>query len=124
MITEPDQPSSDDHDDDRKQGIAELLSQLGNDTTAFARAEIRYLQAQANERATIAVPALFMLGASAVLMLAVVVAVMVAAILLIAPHLGATFAVIIVIILASLCAFALYRAGRERMRRVFDRLEA
>lgn len=117
-------PDHNDADDDRKQGITELLSQLGDDATEFARAEIRYLQVQANERATIAVPALFMLAASAVLMLAVVVAVMVAAILLIAPYVGTALAVIIVIILASLCAFALYRAGRERMRRVFEKLEA
>jgi hypothetical protein len=111
-------------DGDEKPSIAALLTQLGDDATGFARAEMRFLQAQAGERASIAVPAMFMLAASGVLMLAVMVAVMIAALFVIAPVTGMPVAAFIVIASSALVAFLLYRAGRERMRRVFRKLEA
>lgn len=106
-----------------KQGIAALLTQLGTDAGDFARAEMRYFRAQASERASIAIPALFMFGASAVLMLAVVVAIMVTVIILITPFVGQAIAMLIVITVAALAAFLLYRAGRARMSQVFRKLE-
>ncbi len=106
-----------------KPGIATLLTQLSDDATSFARAEMRLFQAQASERAYIAMPALLMIAASGVLMLAVIVAVMIAALFVLAPFTGLALAALIVISVAALTAYLLYRAGLERMRRVFRKLE-
>jgi ABC-type siderophore export system fused ATPase/permease subunit len=113
-----------DLDEQEKPGIAALLGQLSDDATNFAKAEMRLLQAQAGERASIAIPALFMLAASGVLMLAIVVAVVIAALFVLAPFTGMAIAALIVIIVSGVIAYLLFRAGRERMRRVFRKLEA
>jgi positive regulator of sigma E activity len=104
-------------------GIATLLTQLGSDATDFARAEVRYLQAQAGERVAIALPALYMIAASAVLALSVAVALVVGMILLLIPLVGTGPAILIVCAVASLLAWLLYRAARARMARVFRKLE-
>lgn len=105
-------------------GIAALLTQLGDDAATLARAEMRYLQAQAGERVAIAMPALLMLVASGVLILGVIIATMVGAMLLLKPFVGMLLAMVIVIAAMSLLAFVLYRTGRIRMARVFTKLEA
>jgi uncharacterized membrane protein len=104
-------------------GIAALLSQLGVDATDFARAEVRHLQAQTEERISIAVPALIMIAASGVLLLAVIVTIMVGAILVLIPVTGLVLAIVIIVFAATIVAFLLYRAGRGRMARVFRKLE-
>jgi uncharacterized protein YacL len=104
-------------------GIGALLSQLGVDATEFARAEVRYLQAQTEQRISIAVPALIMLAASGVLVLAIIVAILVAAILALIPLAGLVLAILIVIVCATITAALLYRAGRSRMAQVFRKLE-
>jgi hypothetical protein len=104
-------------------GIVTLLSQLGTDATDFARAEVRYLQAQAGERVAIALPALYMIAASVVLSLSVSVALVVGLILLLIPVVGTALSILIVCSVAGLAAWLLYRAARARMVRVFRKLE-
>ncbi len=119
-------PDTDDQMSDvstEKPGIGALLSQLTDDASHFARAEVRFLQTQAEERLSHAFPAIMMVSAAAAFAFAVVTSLLVALVLALAPFVGIIIAVLIIAAISSIAAFALFRLGRTRMHRIFRALD-
>jgi hypothetical protein len=101
---------------DDKPGVREVLSQLVADTSDFARAEFAYLKAQADERASYAIPALVMIGIATALGAGAVVALVVGLMLVLSPLIGMPGAVALVTFGATLAAWILFRMGSARLR--------
>lgn len=96
--------------------VKDLLGQLVNDTSDFARAEFVHIRAQAGERANYAIPALLLLGASIAVGAASMVAVVLGLMLWLSTYVSMLAAILIVAALAAGLAYLLYRLGTKRLK--------
>ena len=104
---------------DEKPDLRTLLAQLADDTSAFAKAEIDVLKAEAGERASHIVPGLALIGAGIALALGVLVASLVGIIIWLTPIIGASWAALSVTVGGLLVAALLFRLGSNKFRKIF-----
>ncbi len=104
-------------------GLKALASQLGEDATAFAKAEGAYLKAQLGERADYAKPALAAIGIGIALALGVWMAVPVGLMLVLMPLIGAAWALVVTLILFVGLAALLVRFGTNRIKSALKKPE-
>lgn len=102
---------------DNPPGIRELLGQLANDTTDFARAEMAWLRAEAGERSTYALPGLIMLGLALACLSGAVVAGFAGLVIWLGPMIGTGWAIVLVVAGACSAAALLYSAGIRRIKK-------
>jgi VIT1/CCC1 family predicted Fe2+/Mn2+ transporter len=96
--------------------IAALVGQLIDDSRTFATAEIAYIKAQADERASYALPGLAMIGVAVALSFGIIVALPIAMMLWLATVMALGWAALIVTLVAVLICYILIRAGVARLR--------
>jgi Putative Actinobacterial Holin-X, holin superfamily III len=101
-----------------------LAMQLGSDASAFAKAEGQYLKAQLGERAGYAKPALIAFGAGVGLIFGGVIAIPVGLIWVLAPFLGAIWALISVVGISAIVGALLIRFGIKRVKAALKAPEA
>jgi Putative Actinobacterial Holin-X, holin superfamily III len=103
--------------------LGALFGELANHTADFARAEIRYYQAQAGERASHALPALIAMAAGGIIAIAAIGALLVGLTLALTVSLGGFIASLVVFMAAVLVALLLFWFGKGRIKRAFRPLE-
>jgi Putative Actinobacterial Holin-X, holin superfamily III len=101
---------------EEKLGIPQLLGQLANDTSDFARAEIAFLRATAGERASYAMPGIIMVAVGTALASGAVVALLVGLVIWFAPMIGPGWAILASIGGSLIVATILFRLGTTRLR--------
>jgi hypothetical protein len=101
---------------EEKLGIPQLLGQLANDTSDFARAEIAFLRAAAGERASYAMPGIIMVAVGTALASGAVVALLVGLVIWFAPMIGPGWAILASIGGSLIVATILFRLGTTRLR--------
>jgi Putative Actinobacterial Holin-X, holin superfamily III len=101
---------------EEKLGIPQLLGQLANDTSDFARAEIAFLRATAGERASYAMPGIVMVAVGTALASGAVVALLVGLVIWFAPMIGPGWAILASIGGSLIVATILFRLGTTRLR--------
>ena len=103
--------------------LSSLLVELTHDARSFATAEVEYLKAQAGERAHYAVPGLIMIGGAIAFATGVLLALPVALVWLLAPGIGAGWAVLAVTFGGIILAALLFKLGIRRIKAVLKRPE-
>jgi len=110
-------------DAQERPALSSLLVELTRDARSFATAEVEYLKAQAGERAHFAVPGLIMIGVAIVFATGVLTALPVALIWLLAPIIGAGWAVLAITLSGLALAALLLKLGARRIKAVLKRPE-
>lgn len=113
----PDVPTPDLPDTEERVPLTELFGQLANDTSAFAKAEIAWLRAQAGERASYALPGLIMIGIAIALAFGTLVALVVGAMMLAATMMAQHWAILLVTLIFMTIAALLAKWGAARLRK-------
>jgi uncharacterized membrane protein YqjE len=103
--------------------ISSLLVELTRDARSFATAEVKYLKAQAGERAHFAVPGFIMIGVAIAFAIGALIALPVALIWLLSPIIGAGWAVLVVTLSGLALAAVLFKLGTRRIKAVLKRPE-
>lgn len=101
-------------------GLKALFVQLGDDAKSFARAEADWLKAEAGERAGIAKPAIAAILVGVALLFGAVMAVPVGIMLILAPIIGAGWAMLASIGLFAAIAGLLFLFASQRLKRAFQ----
>ncbi len=96
--------------------LPQLLGQLASDSSAFARAELDYLRAQAGERTSYAVPGLIMIGAGIALGFGAIVALLIGLVWWIGASIGLGWALLIVIGVAVAVTLTIMNFGAKRLK--------
>jgi Putative Actinobacterial Holin-X, holin superfamily III len=104
-------------------GLKALAERLGKDAAAFAKAEGTYLKAQLGERADYAKPALFALVTGVALVFGVSTAMPVGVMLVLAPLIGAGWALLATLVLFVVLAALLMRFGAKRIKAALKKPE-
>ncbi len=110
-------------DAQERPALSSLLVELMHDARSFATAEVEYLKAQAGERAHFAVPGLIMIGVAIAFATGILTALPVALIWLLAPMIGAGWAVLTVTLSGLALAALLLKLGTRRIKAVLKRPE-
>lgn len=103
---------------DPRPALASLFVDVTRDATNFAKAEIAYFKAQADERAQYALPAFIMIGVAVAIATGVLMAVPVGLMLLLAPLIGLGWALPTVTVVGILVAYATIMLGTRRLKAV------
>ena len=96
--------------------LKSLLGELAVDAKAFARAEANYLKASAGARAQYAVPGVVLIMAAVALITGVIIALPVGLLLMLAPIIGAGWAIAAVIAVFLLVGGVLGLIGFKRIK--------
>jgi Putative Actinobacterial Holin-X, holin superfamily III len=104
-------------DAEERPGLPALLAQLGSDARAFAEAEVRWIKAEAGERASHVVPALVLIVSALALAAGALIALLLGMILVLRPYAGTGGAVAIVVGGGIVVAGLLGWAGSRRIKR-------
>ncbi len=119
-----DVPAPDLEDARERPGLPALLAQLGSDARAFAEAEVRWIKAEAGERASHAVPALVLIVSALALGSGALIALLIGLMLVLRPFAGTGGAVALVVAGSITIAALLGWAGNRRIKRAFRPLES
>lgn len=110
-------------DAQERPALSSLLVELTRDARSFATAEVEYLKAQAGERAHFAVPGLIMISVAIAFATGVLTALPVALIWLLAPIIGAGWAILAITLSGLALAALLLKLGTRRIKAVLKRPE-
>ena len=94
-----------------------LFGQLASDTSAFAKAEMAWLRAQAGERASYALPGVILISVAVALSFGTLVALVVGVMMLVATVMAPHWAILLVTLLFLAIAALLARWGVARLRK-------
>ena len=113
----PEAPNPDLPDTEERLPLAALFGQLASDTSAFAKAEIAWLRAQAGERASYALPGVILIGIAVALAFGTLVALVVGVMMLAATKIALHWAILLVTLAFVAVAAILARSGATRLRK-------
>lgn len=113
----PDPAAPEVTDTEERQPLAALFGQLASDTSAFAKAEMAWLRAQAGERASYALPGIALVGVAVALSFGTLVALVVGLMMLVSAVMAPHWAILLVTTTFSLISVLLGRWGVARLRK-------